>query len=284
MSSNRTTAPLPTIATPQDFPTIWEMLVELSRTPGPPGPIGPAGVPGPQGPSGPVAVTVGTTTTGAAGSNATVVNSGTSSALVLDFVVPQGAVGATGAPGASAVTSVAGKTGAVALVKADVGLTNVDNTADTSKPVSTAQQTALNLKQNLAAKDTASGYAGLDAGGKLVASQLPTAPLNPAFVALGDGVTVNWTMQASQVTQNASVTIAGNRSLVFAGATAGMNGTLIVKQDSVGSRSLALPSGSKVIGGGAGAVALSITANAVDILSWIYDGANYFWTLGKNYS
>ena len=36
------------------------------------------------------------------------------------------------------------------LVKGDVGLGNVDNTADTAKPVSTAQQTALNLKANLA--------------------------------------------------------------------------------------------------------------------------------------
>jgi hypothetical protein len=48
------------------------------------------------------------------------------------------------------VTSVAGKTGAVALAKADVGLGNVDNTSDVNKPVSTAQQTALNLKANLA--------------------------------------------------------------------------------------------------------------------------------------
>ncbi len=38
----------------------------------------------------------------------------------------------------------------LSLVKADVGLGNVDNTADTAKPVSTAQQTALNLKANLA--------------------------------------------------------------------------------------------------------------------------------------
>lgn len=44
------------------------------------------------------------------------------------------------------VDSVAGKTGTVTLVKGDVGLGNVDNTADTAKPVSTAQQTALNLK------------------------------------------------------------------------------------------------------------------------------------------
>lgn len=38
----------------------------------------------------------------------------------------------------------------LSLVKADVGLGNVDNTSDANKPVSTAQQTALNLKANLA--------------------------------------------------------------------------------------------------------------------------------------
>jgi len=36
------------------------------------------------------------------------------------------------------------------IEKADVGLGNVNNTADTAKPVSTAQQTALNLKANIA--------------------------------------------------------------------------------------------------------------------------------------
>lgn len=46
------------------------------------------------------------------------------------------------------VQSVAGKTGSVALAKGDVGLSNVDNTADADKPVSTAAQTALNLKQD----------------------------------------------------------------------------------------------------------------------------------------
>lgn len=46
-----------------------------------------------------------------------------------------------------AVLSVAGKTGAVTLAKADVGLGNVDNTSDANKPVSTAQQTALDGKE-----------------------------------------------------------------------------------------------------------------------------------------
>lgn len=44
-------------------------------------------------------------------------------------------------PSAS-VTSVAGRQGVVTLAKADVGLTSVDNTADTAKPVSTAQAAA----------------------------------------------------------------------------------------------------------------------------------------------
>lgn len=61
----------------------------------------------------------------------------------------------------SAVQSVNGKTGStVTLVKADVGLGNADNTSDVNKPISTATQSALNLKANtadmgsLAAKNT----------------------------------------------------------------------------------------------------------------------------------
>lgn len=46
------------------------------------------------------------------------------------------------------VTSVAGKTGAVTLAKDDIGLSNVDNTSDESKPISTATQTALDKKQD----------------------------------------------------------------------------------------------------------------------------------------
>jgi len=45
-----------------------------------------------------------------------------------------------------AVQSVNGQTGSVTLVAGDVGLGNVDNTSDADKPVSTAQQTALNAK------------------------------------------------------------------------------------------------------------------------------------------
>lgn len=45
-----------------------------------------------------------------------------------------------------AVLSVNGYTGVITLVKGDIGLGNVDNTSDVNKPISSATQTALNLK------------------------------------------------------------------------------------------------------------------------------------------
>lgn len=49
----------------------------------------------------------------------------------------------TAAAAAAPVQSVAGRDGAVTLTKADVGLSNVDNTADADKPISTATGNAL---------------------------------------------------------------------------------------------------------------------------------------------
>ncbi|MDK4712980.1 SGNH/GDSL hydrolase family protein [Rhizobium sp. CNPSo 4039] len=60
------------------------------------------------------------------------------------------------------------------LNKAAVGLGNVDNTADSAKPVSTAQQAALDAKVNTSAVGVANGIASLDSGGKVPAAQLPS--------------------------------------------------------------------------------------------------------------
>lgn len=57
----------------------------------------------------------------------------------------------------NAVTSVAGRSGAVVLAKSDVGLSNVDNTSDLNKPVSTATQSALDDKADLDYVDNALG-------------------------------------------------------------------------------------------------------------------------------
>jgi hypothetical protein len=68
--------------------------------------------------------------------------------------VPEGTTNlyytAVRASAAAPVQSVAGRTGVVALAKADVALGNVDNTSDVNKPISTATQTALDLKAPLA--------------------------------------------------------------------------------------------------------------------------------------
>ena len=82
----------------------------------------------------------------------------------------------------SQVASVAGKTGAVTLVKADVGLSNVDNTSDANKPVSSATQTALNLKLNASEKGANSGVASLDGNGKIPTTQLPGIALTSTSV------------------------------------------------------------------------------------------------------
>jgi hypothetical protein len=81
---------------------------------GDPGPQGPPGDTGPEGPEGPTGATgaaatvvPGTTDTLPAGSPATVTNSGTSSAAILDFGIPEGDIGPrgnTGPPGPTGTT------------------------------------------------------------------------------------------------------------------------------------------------------------------------------------
>ena len=81
-----------------------------------------------------------------------------SGANVSELVNDAGYVTAASAGG---VTSVNGKAGIVTLDSSDVGLANVDNTSDAAKPVSTAQQTALDAKADLV-------------GGTVPESQLPS--------------------------------------------------------------------------------------------------------------
>jgi hypothetical protein len=73
----------------------------------------------------------------------------------------------------ASVNSVNGQTGTVVLTKSDIGLGNVDNTSDANKPVSTATQTALNLKINASTLGAANGVATLGSDSKLTSSQLP---------------------------------------------------------------------------------------------------------------
>jgi hypothetical protein len=66
----------------------------------------------------------------------------------------------------------------LALTKTDVGLANVDNTSDASKPVSADMQTALNLKSNTST--TISAGTGLTGGGDLSANRTLTVTYGAA--------------------------------------------------------------------------------------------------------
>ena len=65
-----------------------------------------------------------------------------------------------------------------------IGLGNVDNTADINKPVSTAMQTALDAKQSLSGKNASNGYAGLDTNTKIPLSLLPDTAKQATYVVL----------------------------------------------------------------------------------------------------
>lgn len=104
--------------------------------------------------------------------------------------------------------------------------------------------------------------------------------IGPAFVTLTDGATITWDL-GSYPTGHAVVTLAGNRTLAISNPVAGGSGTLIVKQDATGTRTLTLPAGSKVVGG---SLTLSTAANAVDVIAFVYDGTNYWWTYGKAFA
>ena len=112
----------------------WALLAEQGAQ-GVQGPQGPVGSTGATGPAGAAAtVTVGTTTTGAPGTSASVTNSGTSSAAVLNFTIPQGASGG----GVNAYdTHVEFQNPTAAGVEYQSPVQNVDVTYNSSSPLTT---------------------------------------------------------------------------------------------------------------------------------------------------
>jgi hypothetical protein len=72
---------------PDLYPQVWTMLAQAGST-------GPTGATGATGSA--ATVSIGTVTTGAPGTSASVTNSGTSSSAVLNFTIPQGAAGTSG--------------------------------------------------------------------------------------------------------------------------------------------------------------------------------------------
>lgn len=117
------------------------------------------------------------------------------------------------------VTSVNAKTGNVVLAKADIGLSDVDNTSDASKPISAATQTALNTKQATITTGTTTQYYRGDKTWQT---------LNKSAVGLSS---VDNTSDASKPVSTAQQT-ALNAKVAKAGDT--MTGQLIVPSVNIG--------------------------------------------------
>lgn len=121
------------------------------------GPMGPTGPTGPQGPTGEAAtVTVGSTTTLNPGQSATVTNSGTSGAAVLNFGIPKGEKGDTGATGATGATGPQGPTGATGATGPQGPVGSVKSTVVSELPESGNSDTFY-LVDREATTGTASG-------------------------------------------------------------------------------------------------------------------------------
>ncbi len=95
-------------------------------------------------------------------------------------------------------------------------------------------------------------------------------------VILNSGATTTWNMNDSC---SAIVYLTGATTLSITNAVSGDNGTLVVIQGTSGD--ITFPNVSKYA---SGTVPTLTGTNGIDILSFYYDGATYFWNVGKNYS
>ena len=102
-----------------------------------------------------------------------------------------------------------------------------------------------------------------------------------AFQTLSFGLTSSWDVTNGV---NAEVTLTGSGALSVTNAENGDYGTLIIKQDGVGGHTLSLPSDFKVVNGGSGSITLSTGANEEDIISWTYNGTDFYASFGLNFT
>lgn len=147
------------------------------------------------------------------------------------------------------VTSVAGKVGGVTLNKVDVGLNNVDNTADLNKPISTAAQSALDGKVDKATGQTLMTDAerlklsGIEAGAQVnsvtsVSGRVGAVTLDKTDVGLSDvDNTSDLSKPISSATQSAldgKVDKVSGQSLMTSAEKAKLSGIEIGAQVNVG--------------------------------------------------
>ena len=134
------------------------------------------------------------------------------------------------------------------LTKSSVGLANVDNTSDANKPVSTAQQTALDLKANLASptftgtvtlpdntvalgtKTTGDYVSSLVAGTGVTLTNNSGETATPT-IAIGQAVGTGASVTFAEITTTGNVVIAGD--LTVSGNTTTVNTEQLNVEDNI---------------------------------------------------
>lgn len=212
----------------------WENVGNIQGPQGPqgaqgdPGPQGPQGDPGPTGPAGTAAtIAVGTVTTGAPNSSASVTNVGSSSAAVFDFSIPQGTVGAQGPtgntgpqgdPGPQGSQGPQGETGATGAQgpQGDPGADGTDydfglglTIDDTTDPPTVNLAVPIPISQGGTGQTTAS--AALSALGGVTASYVANA-LAPYLPLAGGTVTGDLTVNGQLTGDNGRVLSVNNQN------------------------------------------------------------------------
>jgi hypothetical protein len=125
-----------------------------------------------------------------------------------------------------------------------------------------------------------------DVGGSTPGPQGPTGATGAtgpsgagpkSFLTLSDASTITWDYTTGY---NAKVTLGGNRSLSITGATNGDYGTLFVIQDGSTQRRINFGANDKFA---SGTYSYSSGTGSVDIYTFVYDGANYYWNFNNKF-
>jgi hypothetical protein len=115
----------------------------------------------------------------------------------------------------------------------------------------------------------------------------PNVLIDP-YINLGNVDAITWDLSGNSI--NYEVILTGNTTLDLINVRNGETGSLIVSQDVIGGKSITLGTinGSagthKVVNNGGGAITLTPTSNATDILTFTYNNSTMYWMVNSNFT
>jgi hypothetical protein len=145
------------------------------------------------------------------------------------------------------------------------------------------------LNISLLGTGTSINNLGIDSNGFVVTGTTSGGgiSINPYYTEPSN-TTITWDVSGNST--NYQTTLTANTTLNLTNVRNGDYGTLIATQDAVGSKTITFGTvngGSithRVVNGGGGSPTLTSNANAIDILTFTYNGSSMYWTVGNDYT